>query len=251
MKKSVQVRTLLFTLLLAAMLLAPVVSPGLALQEEENDSDRCERMINVSGTGQVSAQPDVAVVALDVQTEAEEAAAALAQNSQQMQALVNALEDAGVAAKDMQTQVIRLYPRYEQSPDIQGPDKLVGYTATNMVEVRLRNLDGVGEILDTAVQAGGNRIESIGFEVSDPALYVDQAREAAWNDALHKADQLADLAGAALGDVLTISESGRGPQPLVEQPVMAAEAAATVPIEPGSQTIKVEFQVTWSIDGQE
>jgi uncharacterized protein YggE len=101
------------------------------------------------------------------------------------------------------------------------------------------------------VQAGGNRIESIGFEVSDPALYVDQAREAAWNDALHKADQLADLAGAALGDVLTISESGRGPQPLVEQPVMAAEAAATVPIEPGSQTIKVDLQVTWSIDGQE
>ena len=251
MKKSIQVGTVLLTLLLAVMLLAPVVSPGLAFQEEKTDGDTYDRTINVSGTGQVSAQPDVAVVTLGVQTEAEEAAAALSQNSQQMQALVSAMEDAGIATEDIKTQAIRLYPRYEQSQNGQGQSDLIGYTATNMVEVRLRDLESVGEILDTAVQAGGNRIESIGFEVSDPAQYMDQAREAAWNDALHKAEQLANLAGAELGIVLTISESGRGPQPVVEQPVMAADAAAAVPVQPGNQTIEVDLQVTWSIDGQE
>jgi uncharacterized protein YggE len=251
MKKSIQVGIVLLSLLLAIVLLAPSVSPGLALQEEEMVSDNQERTINVSGTGQVSAQPDVAVVTLGVQTEAEEAASALSENSQQMQALVDALEEASVATEDIQTEVIRLYPRYDQAPDGKGQGELVGYTATNMVEVRIRDLDKVGEILDTAVQAGGNRIESIGFEVSDSAQYMDQAREAAWNDAEHRAEQLSELAGASLGEVLTISESGRGPQPVVERPLLAAEAAAAVPVEPGSQTIEVDLQVTWLLGSEE
>jgi uncharacterized protein YggE len=118
-----------------------------------------------------------------------------------------------------------------------------------VVEVRLRDLEAIGGILDAAVQAGGNRIEGIRFEVSDPAPYLDQAREAAWNDAQHRAEQLASLAGAELGEVLTINASGRGPQPVVEQAVTAA-AAAPVPVEPGSQTIEVDLQVTWLLRGQ-
>jgi uncharacterized protein YggE len=250
MKKSIQVGTVLLFLLLVVMWLAPALSPGFAVQEEMG-SDSPQRTISVSGNGQVDVQPDVAVVTLGVQTEAEEAALALTRNSQQMQALVDALKDAGVAAEDIQTRVVRLYPRYAQAPEPQGQGELIGYTATNIVEVRVRDLDSVGEILDTAVQAGGNRIESIGFEVSDPAQHMDKAREAAWNDAQHKAEQLAGLAGAELGAVLTISESGRGPQPVVERPVMAAEAAAAVPIEAGSQTIEVDLQVTWLLRGEE
>lgn len=249
MKKSVQVGTILVACMLAAGLLAPAISPGLALQEEAV-GDSPWRTVNVSGGGQVSAQPDIAVVTLGVQTEAEEAASALTDNSQQMQALVDVLKDEGVAAEDIQTQVVRLRPRYEEEPRAEGQRELIGYTATHVVEVRIRDLDTVGEILDTAIQAGGNRIEGIRFEVSDPTVYLDQAREAAWNDARHKAEQLADLAGAELGEVLTISESGRGPQPIVERP-MAVEAAAAVPIEPGSQSIQVDLQVTWYLGGEE
>lgn len=249
MKKSVQVATILVACMLAAGLLPLAISPGLALQEEVA-GDAPQRTVNVSGAGQISAQPDIAVVALGVQTEAEEAATALTENSQQMQALVDVLKDAGTAAEDIQTQVVRLYPRYEDKPGEEGQRELIGYTATNVIEVRLLDLDAVGSILDTAVQAGGNRIEGIRFEVSEPTAYLDQAREAAWNDAQHKAEQLASLAGAELGEVLTISESGRGPQPIVERPV-AVEAAAAVPIEPGSQTIEVDLQVTWLLGGGE
>jgi hypothetical protein len=248
MSKALQIAAIV-VFLFASALLIPAVSPGLALQEEAAD-DSPRRTVNVAGTGQISAQPDVAVVTLGVQTEAEEAATALTENSQQMQALVDVLKDAGLAAEDIQTQVVRLYPRYEEKPGDESQRELVGYTATNVVEVRLRDLEAVGSILDGAAQAGGNRIEGIRFEVSDPATYLDQAREAAWNDARHKAEQLADLAGAELGEVLTISESGRGPQPIVERP-MAVEAAAAVPIEPGSQTIEVDLQVTWLLGGEE
>jgi uncharacterized protein YggE len=79
---------------------------------------------------------------------------------------------------------------------------------------------------------------------------VDQAREAAWNDAQNKAEQLASLAGTELGEVLTINESGRVPQPIVERPAIA-EVAAAVPIEPGSQTVQVDLQVTWLLGAGE
>lgn len=249
MKKSVQVGTILVACMLAAGLLAPAISPGLALQEEAvGDSPR--RTVNVSGSGQVSAQPDIAVVTLGVQTEAEEAASALTENSQQMQALVDVLKDEDVAAEDIQTQVVRLRPRYEEEPRAEGQRELIGYTATNVVEVRIRDLDAAGGVLDAAVQAGGNSIEGIRFEVSEPAAYLDQAREVAWNDAQHRAEQLASLAGVELGGIMTINESGRGPQPVVERP-MAVEAAAAVPIEPGSQSIQVDLQVTWYLRGEE
>jgi uncharacterized protein YggE len=249
MKKNLRVGTILVSMVLAAMLLVSILSPGMAFQQEITP-DSVQRTLQVSGNGQVSAQPDVAVVSLGVQTEAEEAAAALNENSQKMQDLVDVLRQADVADADIQTQMVRLQPRYADKPDAQGQQEVVGYTASNVVEVRLRNLDTVGQILDAAVQAGGNRIDSIRFEVSDPATYLDQAREAAWNDAQHKAEQLAALAGSDLGPVLTINESSQSPQPIYERAVGGATAAA-VPIEAGSQTISVNLQVTWSLADQE
>ena len=249
MRNRLQLAVIVVSVVLVGALLVPALSPGLALQEEVGD-DSPRRTVSVTGNGQVSAQPDTAVVTLGVQTEAEEATTALAENSQQMQALVDVLQEAGIAAEDLQTQAVRLHPRYDQAPSGEGPRELVGYTATNLVEVSMRDLDAVGEILDAAVQAGGNRIEGIRFEVRDPAPYLDQAREAAWNDAQHKAEHLANLANVELGEVLTINESGRGPQPVFERAVMS-EASAAVPIEPGSQTIEVDLQITWNLRGEE
>jgi uncharacterized protein YggE len=245
MKNKVQFAIVVASVALVGALLVPALSPGLALQEDADDGSP-QRTVSVRGSGQVSAQPDTAVVTLGVQTEAEEAATALTQNSQEMQALVDVLQDAGIAAEDIQTQAVRLYPRYEDAANSEGQRELAGYTATNVVQVQMRDLEAVGETLDAAIQAGGNRIQGIRFEVSDPAMYLDEAREAAWNDAQHKAEQLADLAELELGQVLTINESGTGPQPIVERAVVA-DTAAAVPIEPGSQTIEVDLQITWSM----
>jgi uncharacterized protein YggE len=210
-------------------------------------SDEPQRTISVSGTGMVSAAPDQALVSLGVQTDAEEASTALSENSSQMQALIDALEAAGIAAEDIQTQVLQLYPRYQETPvGTSGAttSTLVGYTATNIVQVTVRDLDSLGSTLDAAVKAGGNQIQGISFKVSDPSSLVDQAREAAWNDAMHRAEQLAGLAGAQLGDVLTINESSSVPSPIIEAARTALQAAA-VPIQPGTQTITVDVQVTW------
>jgi uncharacterized protein YggE len=234
---------------ISALVLQPV--NDIVAAQGQTGSNQSQRTINVSGTGQVSARPDTAIITLGVQTEAEQASAALSQNNQQMQAMIDALKNAGVAAEDIRTQVINLQPRYEQpsSPTpsaLPGTPKLVGYIATNTVEVTVRKLDTLGQLLDTAVQAGSNQIQGIRFEVSNPASLLDQARSSAWQDAQHKAEQLASLAGAKLGTVITISETSQTPRPVVLETVQAARAAA-VPVEPGTETIEVSVQVTWSL----
>jgi uncharacterized protein YggE len=230
-----------------------VLQPGhnTVSAQGQTGSDQSQRTLNVSGTGQVSARPDTAIVTLGVQTEAEQASAALSENNQQMQAVIDALKQAGVAAEDIQTQVINLQPRYEQPPApgpsaLPGTPKLVGYVATNTVEATVRELDMLGKLLDAAVQAGSNQIQGIRFEVSNPATLLDQARAAAWQDAQHKAEQLADLAGGKLGVVLTINETSQTPRPVVMGAIQAA-APAAVPVEPGTQTIEINVQVTWSL----
>lgn len=213
------------------------------------------RTLNVSGTGVVNAQPDLAVVTLGVETQAEAAAAALTQNSEQVQALLDTLTAAGVAKADIQTQTVSLQPQYAQAPDPNQPQasdqpttpEIIGYVATNTVEVRVRDLSMVGELLDAAVQAGGNQIQGIRFDLSDPTSVLDQAREAAWQDARRKAEQLVALADATLGPVLTISEFSQTPIPLAQDVTALRAAEATVPVQPGVQQVQVNVQVTWQL----
>lgn len=248
--KSWRILTVVAVLLAASWLLAAPTPAVVRAQDAGDDTDESSlrRTVSVSGTGQVSATPDLAIFSLGVQTQAEEASAALAQNSEQMQAVIDTLKEAGVASEDIQTQVIQLSPRYEQpTPQTgaqQGPPELVGFVASNIVEVTVRELDSLGDLLDTAIQAGGNQIQGIRFQVSDPANLYDLAREAAWEDAMHKAEQLAELSNSTLGMVLTINESSRTPRPVMESAVRTS-AAAAVPIEPGTQTIEIDLQVTW------
>jgi uncharacterized protein YggE len=244
-----QVVTIVAVLLAASWLLS-APGPSVAQAQEEDDAASPSRTISVSGSGQVSATPDIAVVSLGVQTEATEAGTAISENNTQMEAVITALEDAGVAQKDIQTQVIQLTPRYQQpssqtGSSQQGPPELVGYTATNIVQVTVRKIDSLGDLLDSAVQAGANQIQGIGFEVENPATLVDQAREAAWADALHKAQQLAELSNSGLGMVLTISESSRTPTPIIERALGGGVIAAAVPVQAGTQTIEVDLQATW------
>lgn len=237
--------------LLAAMLGAVLISqagcaPVEARLQTADDGD--QRTIAVSGSGTVGASPDEVVLRLGVETMAETASEALAQNNEQMEDVIDALQGAGLPAEDIQTQTVRLGPRYETPPreaGAAGERELVGYRATNGVEARSEDLTAVGQLLDAAVQAGANRIEGLQFEVSDPAPFLKRAREAAWEDAEGKAQQLADLAAAELGEVLSINESTTVPRPVGLGGAVEREAA--VPIEPGTEDIRVDLQVTWSL----
>lgn len=200
------------------------------------------RTVQVTGIGEIQVPPDSAVVSLGVQTEADTAQEALEQNNASMQTLLETLEEADIPSEDIQTQGLYLSPRYEFDNDTRT---LVGYTAFNMVEVRVSDLDSLGALIDEAVSDGANTVENIRFEVSNPENWTDQARQSAFQNARHKAEELADLAEASLGSVLEIRETSGTPGPLARSFETADQAA--VPISPGSQTVSVEIQVTWTL----
>jgi uncharacterized protein len=245
------IRLALVTSLALCLLVSSGPQPTLFAQQAETQP--AARAVSVSGNGQINVRPDEAVVTVGVQTQSEQASQALSQNSQQMQAVIDALSAAGVPEEEIQTQIVQLQPVIPTPP----PDQTApagqatntisptGYIATNLIEVRVNDLDNLGTLLDSAVAAGGNRIESIRFEVSKPQEALTQARQAAWEDASQKAEQLAELAGAQLGEVVLINEVTSLPFAAVQS--AAALDAAAVPIQPGSQLVGVNLQVTWSL----
>lgn len=203
-----------------------------------------QRTIQVNGQGHISVPPDKATVRLGVTTEALTASVALEENNVRMAQLISTTVDAGIAEEDIQTTGLRLQPIYSNDENTASTQKLAGYRASNMVEITTMDLDGLGSLLDSVVAAGGNTIEGISFEISDNEAVLAAAREAAVANAQDKAEQLTDLLGVALGEVLTITEFG-GPSPTPVFMESAAVGSAAVPLAPGNQEIEVSLQVTW------
>jgi uncharacterized protein len=206
-----------------------------------------ERTVTVSGVGRVSARPDTALIRIGVETEADTAAGAMAENSSRMQAVISATVATGVDEDDIQTQSIQLNPVYDQRTGTTPvAPRIVGYRARNIVQVIVRDLDDLGALLDEVVEAGGTTIENIRFEVADVEEALNQAREVAMANARQSAELLVTAAGAEVGEVLTIMEFSD--MPFVPMPVQTLDRQTTdVPVQPGLEVIEARVQVVWRI----
>lgn len=201
-------------------------------------------VIQVSGAGEVTVVPDVLELNIGVRSEASASAEALAQNSRKMNRLIEEMKKAGIPDKDIRTRSVRLHPSYKTK---EGRREVTGYTAVNMVLVKIRDLEKSGSVIDEAVQAGGNMIEGVQFSIDNPDPYADQARELAFQDARRKAEQLASLAGMELDTVISLSESSQMPSPVSPRIMTEARGLSAVPVEPGEQAVRVNVQVSWSM----
>jgi uncharacterized protein YggE len=207
--------------------------------------------IAVEGTGEVSAAPDTAFITSGVTTQGATAREALDANSEAMAALIEALTAAGIAERDIQTAGFSVNPNYVYSDarDEQGyslPPRIDGYQVSNTVNVRVRDLDSLGQVLDESVTVGANTISGISFSVDDPSELYNQARRIAFEDAREKAELYADVAGETVGDLESISErqSVDSPQPMMMRQ-MAAESASDVPVQAGELTFAITVSVEW------
>jgi uncharacterized protein YggE len=214
---------------------------------QERAERQPERTVNVSATGSVKADPDVAHVSTGVVTEGATAREALDRNSAAMKSLIDGLKAIGIDAKDIQTTHIGVEPRYQQATRDGRPPTIVGYRVTNQVRIVQRAIAKLGETLDKAVTLGANQIHGIQFEVSKAETLKDEARRAAMTNARRRADLYATAAGAQVDRVLAISETvfGGGPRPMGGNVRMAM--AEAVPVEPGTQTLDVTVHVVWSL----
>ncbi len=213
-----------------------------AAKAEEN-----QRTITITGQGQVSVKPDVAIVETGVVTQAKTAAEALTANTQAMQAVFDAIKELGIEDRDMRTSQFSVNAIHTR-PERGEASRISGYQVSNLVSITLRNLDRVGEVMDRVVSTGSNELRGIRFQVEKPGPPMDGAREDAVKDALRKAKIYVAAAGVALGPVLTINEHGGGGRP---QPVFAramAMEAADVPIAAGEQTLSTSVTLVIGLE---
>jgi len=204
--------------------------------------------ITASGEGRASGPPDLLTVTLGVQASGDTARAALSKNNDEATALIDRVEADGVAAADVQTSQLSLEPVYAVGSSGEPP-RITGYSVTNMVTVKVRQLDRAGAILDDAVTAGGtdSQIQSMGYSVSDTGPLLAAAHAQAVQQAVAEAKAMASAAGVTLGALRVITDTGT--QVPLPTPIAAAAgampSAAAVPVQAGTEDVTAQVTVTY------
>ena len=212
--------------------------------------------ITVSGLGEVTAEPDLAVITTGVVTSAPTAREAVTANTQAMNGVLGRLKEMGIADRDLQTSDFSITPQYQHFRGQNGqpapPPRIVAYEVRNTLRVRIRELESTGAILDAVVSDGANQVNGIGFSIDDPTALMQKARRRAVSDARDRAEVLADSLGVALGRIVSVSEGQI--RPPVPQPRMArmemamAADAGPVSVEAGEQLLTATVTITWEIE---
>jgi hypothetical protein len=207
------------------------------------------RTVSVSGAGTAYLVPDIAYIYVGVHTEKPSASDAVTENNTQNQTMIEALRDFGIDAKDIRTTNFSIWPQERYDPLTGTPTGEKTYVVDNTVYVTVRDLDKLGDLLDTVVAAGANTVNSIQFDVADKDEALKDARAEAVKDAAEKAKELADAAGVQLGEVQTIGFYDNVSYPVFEGKGGggADVAQAAVPIQPGQLTFTVNVNVTYMI----
>jgi uncharacterized protein YggE len=208
-----------------------------------------QRTLSVDGTGTAFLTPDIAYVYIGVHTEKLTASEAVEENNAQTQGVIEALTDSGIESKDIRTTNFTIWPFDKYDPITGAPSGEKYYAVDNTVYVTVRDLEALGDLLDTVIQAGANTVQSIQFDVADKDAALGPARSDAVKDATEKAQELATAAGVELGELQSVTYISSPNYPIFDGRGGgggAAEAAA-VPIQPGQLTFTVTVNVTYAI----
>lgn len=210
------------------------------------ESEKKPKSITVSAQGTVKVMPDVAYVTVGVTTQDADMQKAQANNAQTMNAMFDALTSAGLTDDDMRTTQYNAYPIYDYSSDSK---KIVSYEVTNQVELTIKDINRVGEVIDIAVNNGANMTNSISFGLLDEQSSYNDALKLAVDAAAVKADMLAQAGGVKIIGTLQITENTSGGQIFREYAEMAAdEAAGVTPISASDLDIQASVTVTYEIE---
>lgn len=218
----------------------------------------------VSGTGEVSVTPDVALLEVGVEAEESTVSEAMDRASEAMASIGKTLIDRDIEGEDIQTQYFNIRQRTRWD-DQTNEEIITGYRVTNKMTVKIRSyivesttLDyKASKIIESVVEAGGDliRIDDLSFSIEDPTIYYDEARKKATADARTKAEKLAEQTGVTLGEPIYIAESaymtsayGGIVYGLEEASIPApAPIEVTPSISPGEVKVILTVQIAYSI----
>jgi uncharacterized protein YggE len=203
--------------------------------------------LEVSATGEATRVPDLAIISAGVVTRQATATAAIQENATRMDRVLAALKRAGIEERDVQTSSINLNPEYRYQEN-QAP-KLVGYSASNQVSIRFRDIRNTGKILDALVAEGANQINGPTLTIDKPEAALDEARLKALAAGRARADVYARALGRRVARIVSISESG-GSSPVPPPMPMMMEARAQggdSKILPGEQKLQVTLSIVFDL----
>jgi uncharacterized protein YggE len=201
--------------------------------------------IVVSGTGRVAVQPDVADLRLGVTVAKPTVEAARGEAAATMDAILRAVDGAGVARADVRTAMLSVQPRYDYRDGRAAV--LTGYEIANVVEVSVRDLSALGDVIDATLTAGATSMDALSFRLADPRPAEREARRQAMAEARSRADVLAEAAGVTVQGVSDIVEGQpvRPPGPVAKAERMALAADPGTPVEAGTLEVAVTVSVTY------
>jgi uncharacterized protein len=226
---------------------AVAAAPSFAPAQAQDSSESRRETIAASGRGVVSVPPDTAMITLGIDVIRTDLAEAQSEATRQATDIINVVKGAGVAPADIRTAnySVSVLRNYNYGGD---PTQITGFEVMNQVNVVVRDVDRLGDLMDAAVRAGANSIYGVTFFVEDPKPFSAEARKLAMADARDRAGQLAAAGGHALGRLVSISESASGYDP---GPVYGRGGGMgggeSVPVETGVNQIAVNVNVAWEL----
>ena len=205
------------------------------------------KTISLTGSGSASAQADQATVNLGVQVISELASEAIGENAETMTAVIEAIKALGVSEDDIITTSYSVYPQYDWTEDGRV---FVGYSVTNLVQVTVKDLDIVGDVIDAAAVAGANQINGISFELSDAKReeLKTNAYIAALTDAQDKSDVIAETLGLTISGVQSVTENSYTPArsyDYAESVAMDGAKSYSTPIVSGELSVTVSVHIVF------
>lgn len=235
-------------LLIAVALLAPA-APAAAQLTSPIVQQITGTRLDLSVTGEVTRVPDLAIINAGVVTHSPTAAGAIADNAAKMSGVIAALRGAGIADADIQTSAIGLSPQYRYPQN--EPPQLTGYSASNQLTIKFRDIRNSGKILDALVAQGVNQISGPDLTLEHPEEALDEARAKAVAIGRARAELYARSLGLHVARVVSVSESSEyappPPRPMMAEAIIATGMRTSTPVEPGQQKLQVTLSMTFEL----
>lgn len=200
--------------------------------------------IHVNGAGEVRAVPDMARVTVEARREGTDAAALKKQLDEVTAAVLELTREHGIRERDVTAAAVNIYPRYwPQDRDQERPE---GVIATRTIEITVRDLAILGELINGALDRGANGIQGVALDVSNRRELEAEALDLAIDDAVQQARQMAKRFQVELGPLKDASTSSHV-QPLMRMEAAVADRKMASSFSPGELTIRRDVQATFSI----
>lgn len=249
-----------FIVLLNIFLAVLIISTAIDIQNKIKEGKyigqeiEAKNTITVSDTGEIYAKPDLALATFSVITEAKTVSEAMGENTKRMNKVIDFVKGKGVEAKDLKTTILNIYPRYEWREEIgippypEGKRVLVGYEVRQSLEVKIRDMEKIGQIIEGATNAGANQVDDLQFTVDKQDEFLAQARKQAIDKAKAKGKELALQLGVKLVRITNFSESSVMPRYYGLKELETVGGAEAPQIETGENKITVTVTITYEIN---